>query len=109
MRKSKLETYEDILEALLLGPQTVDALAYRMTIHCAIVTQRLDFLIQQGLVAERPSDEETAYAITERGAAVLKALNFEKYLKRVANTIKTVDDAYQILPMMSKDEDQRER
>lgn len=97
MRRSKLELYENILEALVSKPLTVDHLAYRVGIDCVAGSQRLDFLIQNGLVEERASGKKELYAVTERGVAVLKALNFQKYLKKVTDKLMVMDEAMQIV------------
>jgi predicted transcriptional regulator len=101
MRRSKLETYEAILEALIKKPSTIDRISYETDIDCATLRQRLDSLLKNSLVEERSTSRKTFYAITERGLAVLKTLNFQKYLEKVANTIKVMDEALQLLPTMS--------
>ena len=108
MRRSKLELREAILAGLLKEPLAIDDIAFETTMDCTVLNQHLDFLIQHALIEERLSDEKTLYAITERGIAVLKALNFQKYLQKVTNAIKTMDDAYQVLPIMSKDKHENE-
>jgi predicted transcriptional regulator len=102
MRRSKLESYEDILGALVKKPSTIDNIAYETNMNCPILTQRLDFLIKYGLVQERSSSRKKLYSITERGIAVFKALNFQKYLEKVANTIRAMDDAFQVLSAISE-------
>jgi predicted transcriptional regulator len=109
MRKSKLESYEAILEALVKKPQTVERLAYETDMDCTIVSRRLDFLTENGLVEERPLPKNTQYAITERGVAVFKTLNFRKYLEKVSSSLSTLNDAMQTLPLISRDyQDQSE-
>jgi predicted transcriptional regulator len=108
MRRSKLELREAILVGLLKEPLAIDDIAFETTMDCTVLNQHLDFLIQHSLIEERLSDEKTLYAITERGIAVLKALNFQKYLQKVTNAIKTMDDAYQVLPIMAKDKHENE-
>ena len=102
MRKSKLETYEDILQILVNEPDTLDGIAYKTEMECTVLNQRLDFLIKNELIEERPSDKTVLYAITERGTAVIKALNFQKYLTRISSTIKAIDEALQTIPEISK-------
>jgi len=97
MRKSRLELYESILEALISKPSTIDRIAYEINLDCTILRQRLDFLIKNSLVEERGLGKITLYAITERGIAVLKALNFEKYLGKIINKIEMVDEALQVI------------
>ncbi|MEM3731792.1 MAG: winged helix-turn-helix domain-containing protein [Candidatus Bathyarchaeia archaeon] len=108
MRRSKLESYEAILEALLKGPSTLEAVAYEVNMDCTILNRRLDFLIKNGLVEERNSRRKTLYAITERGVAVFKTLNFQRYLEKVANTIRVMDEALQAIPTLSKRKNNKE-
>ena len=104
MRKSRLESYEDILEVLVNTPLTLDRLAYEINIDCTILRQHLDFLTKNGLVEERDSDKRTLYAITEKGVAVLRALNFQKYLGRISNKIRVIDEALDIIRKLEKNE-----
>jgi len=104
MRKSKLESYEDILEVLVNTPLTLDHIAYEINMDCTILRQHLDFLIKNNLVEERRSDKKTLYAITEKGIAVLKALNFQKYLEKISNKIKVIDEALEITRKLEKNE-----
>ncbi len=97
MRRSKLESYEDILEVLVDSPLAVDDIAYEVNMDCKILRQRLDFLLQNGLVEERVLSEKEGYAITDRGVAVLKALNFQRYLEKVTNKLAVIDEAMQII------------
>ncbi|MEM3824208.1 MAG: winged helix-turn-helix domain-containing protein [Candidatus Bathyarchaeia archaeon] len=107
MRKSKLETYEEILGALVKNPLTIDSIAYETNMECSVVERRLDFLIKNGLVEERNSGRKTLYAITERGVAVFKTLNFQRYLEKVVSNIRVIDEAVHIIPTIS--ERQRKR
>jgi predicted transcriptional regulator len=102
MRRSKLESYEAILEVLVQKPLTLDHLGYETSIDCTVLGRFLDFLIKNGLVEERFSNDETLYAVTERGVAVFKALNFQKYLEKVAKSIMAMDDAFQAVSVISK-------
>jgi len=108
MRRSKLETYMDILESLVNEPLTIDHMAFQTNLNCVSLQTNLDFLIQNGVVEERILGNETEYAITERGITVLRTLNFEKYLQRIANSLKTMDDAHQIIPYILKRQNQNE-
>lgn len=102
MRKSKLESYENILGAIVNKPLTLDQLAYEIDVGCAILRQHLDFLMENSLVEERGSDNEIMYAITEKGVAVLRALNFEKYLGKIASKIRVIDEAMEALRRLEK-------
>ena len=102
MRRSKLESYEDVLGALVKKPLTIDGIAYKTNIDCVILRRRLDFLMENGLVKERILSKKILYAITERGIAVFKTLNFQKYLEMVANTIRAMDEAIHVIPIISE-------
>ncbi|MEM2995802.1 MAG: winged helix-turn-helix domain-containing protein [Candidatus Bathyarchaeia archaeon] len=104
MRKSKLECYEDILGALVKKPLTISHIAYETNMHCEILKQRLNFLIKNGLVEERNFGRKTLYAITEKGIAVFKTLNFQKYLQKVMDTIRILDEATHIIPTISEEQ-----
>jgi hypothetical protein len=54
-------------------------------------------MLENGLVTERPAGKQAKYAVTDRGVAVLKALNFQKYLAKVADKIMVMDEAFQII------------
>lgn len=103
LRKSKLESYEAILEALVANPQPIDSIAYETDIDCTVISKRLGFLVENGLVEERPLPENTKFAITERGMAVFKTLNFRKYLEKISSSLSSINDAMQTLPIMSRD------
>ena len=104
MRKSKLESYIDILEALVNKPLTLDHIAYEISMDCTILRQHLDFLIKNKLVEERRSKKRTPYAITEKGIAVLRALSFQKYFGRISNKIRVIDEALEIIRKLEKNE-----
>jgi len=106
VRRSKLETYEAILEALMKKPLDADRIAYETGLDCALVNQRLSFLMENGLVEERFLPKKTLYAITERGVSVFKTLNFSKYLEKVSHALSAIDDAIHVLPAISKDNDE---
>jgi predicted transcriptional regulator len=102
MRRSKLESYEAILEVLAKEPAAIDKIAYSVNMDCAVLRRYMDFLMENGLVEERLSGKKTLYAITERGMAVFKTLNFQKYLEKVTASLKALDDALQTVPLISK-------
>lgn len=103
MRKSKLEAYEAILDVLVTKSLTVENMAYETDMDCTVLTQRLDYLLENGLVELRAMGKKGGYAITERGVAVLKALNFQKYLARIANKLTLIDEALQVISKHSRD------
>jgi predicted transcriptional regulator len=109
MRRSKLESYEVILDVLAKEPTTVDKIAYRVNMDCTVLERYIGFLMENGLVEERFSGKKTLYAITERGMAVFKTLNFQKYLEKVTASLKALDDALQAVPLISKGINEREK
>ena len=101
MRRSKLESYEAILGALVKKPLSIDNIAYKTEMNCNLLKQRMDSLLKNSLVEERSLNMKTRYAITEKGIAVLKTLSFQKYFEKVANSIRMVDEALEVLPKIS--------
>jgi predicted transcriptional regulator len=108
MRRSKLELYEAILEALVKKPLNIDKIAYKTGIDCTILSRHLDFLIKNGLVEERILGDKLLYALTERGMTVFKTLDFQKYLRRISNTLMQIDEAMQTIRDISKNEKEKE-
>lgn len=108
MRRSKLESYEAILEVLVNKSFTLDNIGYELNMDCTILRQRLDFLIKNSLVEERGSSKRTMYAITERGITVLKTLDFQKYFGKITNKIKVIDEALDIIRKLEKREFEKE-
>jgi predicted transcriptional regulator len=102
MRRSKLESYEAILGALVKKPLTIDSIAYKTNMDCSVLRKRIENLIKYSLVEERTLSKKTLYAITERGVAVFKALNFQKYLKMVADRIRAMDEAIHVISTISE-------
>jgi len=109
MRKSKLEAYEEILSALVKKPLTVDSLAFETNMHVAVLKQHLEFLMKSGLIEERASEKITLYADTERGLAVLKILNFQKYLEKAASLVRVIEEALDTMPTLSGRVDKKKR
>ena len=93
MRRSKLESYEAILGALIEKPLNIDSLAYKTKMHCEILNQRIKSLIKYGLVKEIVNNGKRMYTITERGISVYRTLNFQRYIQKIANTIKAKSDS----------------
>jgi predicted transcriptional regulator len=74
MRRSKLETYVDILEVLVhWGLLKLTHIMYKSNVNCSVLEEYLGFLIKQELVEEKIVKRgKKFYAITQRGIAVLK-------------------------------------
>ena len=96
MRRSKLETYVDILKVLARnGPLKLTHIMYKANVNCSVLKQHLDFLIQQNLVEEQTSQKKrrktrVVYAITERGKTVLK------YFREVNRALQITEGANKI-------------
>jgi len=75
MRRSKLETYMDILRVLAhRGPLKLTHIMYKANINCSALKGYMNFLIKQGLVEERTvGKDRRVYMITPRGITVIKA------------------------------------
>jgi predicted transcriptional regulator len=109
MRRSKLETYEAILGAVAKRPMKIDGLAYRVNVDCVALKRNLDFLIENGLVEERFLAKGTSYAATERGISVFKTLDFQKYFKKIQDTLIAIDQAMKVTPEISKRNEKSEK
>ena len=74
MRRSKLETYVDILKVLAQkGPLKLTHIMYKANLNCKVLKEYLDFLMTQGLVEERTMRKsKVVFAVTQRGITVLK-------------------------------------
>jgi predicted transcriptional regulator len=102
LRKSKLESYEAILGIILSKPLNIDRLAYKVNMDCTVLRRHIDFLVQNGLVEERFFPKGTFYAATERGGAVLKTLGFQRYFKKMQDTVLAIEDSMQVSSATSK-------
>ena len=102
MKKSKLEIYEEVLSALANKPLTVDAIAYACNMDCITVSNRLDFLVKNGLVEERDYNKKNCYALTSRGLAIFKTLAITKKLERLQTSIKIIAESLQTLPALTE-------
>jgi predicted transcriptional regulator len=91
MRRSKLENYEAILQALVDRYLSVDSLAFSCGMDCVQATQRLAFLMKNGLVEEKQCHNKTLYGLTKRGTTIQKTLAITKRLDELKATVKTMD------------------
>ena len=54
MRRSKMETYIDILKVLAQnGPLKLTHIMYKANVNCSVLKQNLDFLTKQSLIEEQ--------------------------------------------------------
>lgn len=86
-------------------PLTLCSLASEAHVDPTLLVQYLDFLMRNGLVEERTIGNVSFYAITEKGLVVIKALNFQKYLRKIKGTIRAIDEALEIIPEISNQSD----
>jgi predicted transcriptional regulator len=109
MRRSKLETYEAILRALVKKPLKMDRLAYKTDVDCVVLKRDLDFLVENGLVEELFLPKGTFYAATERGVSVFKTLDFQRYFKKIQDTLIAIDEAMRVVPEVSARKEKSEK
>ena len=84
MRKSKLETYEDIIGCLAEKALTIDSIAFKCGMDCILLQERLDFLLKHNLVdIEISRDNKAFYVLTRRGMAISKTLILTKKLEKL--------------------------
>ena len=72
IRRSRLEIYLDILQALIYRPLKFTHIMYKANVNSAVLKEGLDFLIQKSLVLEKFDKNEKVYAVTTKGLTVLK-------------------------------------
>lgn len=81
MRRSKMETYIDILKVMAQnGPMKLTHIMYKANVNCSVLKQNLEFLMQQSLVEEqtipkRRNKIKIRYSITEKGRTVIRYFN----------------------------------
>ena len=75
MKRSKLETYIDILDVLRQnGTLKVTHIMYKSNVNCTVLKQYLTFLLKQGLIQEKiVAKNNVVYANTAYGTIVLKS------------------------------------
>ena len=73
MQRSKMEMHLDILKILAQkGPLKLTHIMYKSNVNFSVLKEYLDFLIKQELIEEKTlRKERIAYAVTQRGLAVL--------------------------------------
>jgi len=89
MRRSKLETYVDILSVLgQKGPLKLTHIMYKANVNCNILKDSFDFLIKQGLIEERTIGKgRVVFAVTQKGITVLK------YFRELKQSLPIVEEA----------------
>ena len=81
---------------------SADAIAYTCNMDCIALRQRLDFLLNNGLVDEKIFNKGARYNLTRRGLAIFKTLVITKRLEKLQNKIKMIDEALQTIPAFSE-------
>jgi predicted transcriptional regulator len=73
MRRSQLEIYISILQALLFyGPLKLTKITYKANVNCDMLKQRLAVLIEKGLVEQRSYHKgRVVYAATPKAKTIL--------------------------------------
>ena len=89
--KSNLELHINVLRDLAVhGPLQISNLKEKTKIDGSTLKKNLEFLVQNGLVKERPINKaQVLYAITERGSTILNCflkLNDTLKLEAYAST-----------------------
>jgi predicted transcriptional regulator len=92
MRKSKLETYQEILKTIAEQPSTLSEVAYVCNMDCTYLSGKLVFLIENQLIEKQTGGKKTYYSITKRGIAVLKTLTASSLLEHLQKTVKATDE-----------------
>jgi len=109
MPKSKLELYEDVLNALIDRYLTIDSIAYECNMNCVTLSKRLDFLIKNGLVKENRCSTKVLYSLTTRGTAISKTFAITRRLEKMKTTITMIDEALRALPLLPEGEKKQKR
>ena len=106
MRKSKLENYEEVLSALMDRYLSVDSLAFECNMDCVAVNKRLEFLMENQLVAKHNVNKKVLYALTTRGEAVYKTLTLTRRLNKLKESIEIINKALHTLPPITEQNDE---
>ena len=90
MRRSKLETYADILNVLAhRGPMKLTHIMYKANVNCNVLNEHLNFLIKQGLVEKQIiKKKDIVFAVTQRGKTVLK------YFRELTQVLPIIEETH---------------
>ena len=88
MRRSKLETYVDILQILAQrGPLKLTHVMYKANLNCNVVKENLSFLIEKGLVQEGMAGKRrVVYHVTQNG------INVVKYFRELKKALPIIEE-----------------
>ncbi len=103
MPPSKLDKYLNILEALAEQPNKIDRIARRVHMEKPEIKSRMNFLVSNGIVDERPTiDNHVIYALNDRGFAVFKTLRAFKYFEKLKESLPVIEEAKEITSLLYK-------
>ncbi len=103
MTRSRLEKYFSILEVLVPQPLKFENISYETDIECNTLKRYLGFLISHKLVEERHLNrKKVLYGVTERGLAVFKTLQAQKYFQKLKSILPVVEEANEVGPFLSR-------
>jgi len=109
LRRSRLESYESILEALVNRPLSLSELALETHLDQPRLTRHMQSLAENGLIEERPAERGSFYAITEKGLTVIKVLDFHGYLRRIKGAIRAIEEAVESMPEIVSPDDEAQK
>jgi len=103
MPPSKLDKYLDILELVAEGPLKIDHIATKVHMEKSELKRRMNFLVLNGVVNERPIDDNRiVYALNDRGYAVFRTLRAFKYFEKLRESLPVIEEAKEIASILSK-------
>ena len=103
MPPSKLDKYLNILEVLADRPNKIDRIASRVHMEKPEIKSRMNFLVSNGIVDERPTiDNHIIYALNDRGFAVFKRLRAFRYFEKLKETLPVIEEAKEITSLLYK-------
>ena len=103
MTPSKLDKYLNILEVLAERPNKIDRIARRVHMEKPEIKSRMNFLVSNGIVDERPNiDNHVVYALNDRGYAVFKTLRAFKYFEKLKESLPVIEEAKEITSLLYK-------
>lgn len=109
MRRSRLQKYLQILDVLATKPKRFEKIAYESSLDVTVLKKCIGFLMSHNLVAESHTSKKVAYAITDRGLAVCKALRAQRYFETIRNTISESKRKEELKPALSKSDKRGQR
>jgi predicted transcriptional regulator len=82
MPRIMLNLYIDIAKTLLEhGPLSIHELAQFLKVNPSSLKERINFLVEHGMVKEKEGKSDVTYVIAKRGAEVLKFFNVQTLMK----------------------------